>query len=139
MIFAFVGTLNVVLQFLTRNLIFAYLGLICLAIYTLSLFPKLERFGLILGCISLLGVIAYSLYSHSLYGAFMTDYAIIAVEALLCLILSIIYLLPSKEPPSIEGGSVSFKGQVEFAIHPKSFPYVPQIELLHTLINLFCL
>lgn len=98
MIFAFVGTLNVVLQFLTRNLIFAYLGLVCLAIYTLSLFPKLERFGLILGCISLLGVIAYSLYSHSLYGAFMTDYAIISVEAVLCLILSIIYLLSIKQP-----------------------------------------
>ena len=96
MIFAFVGTLNVVLQFLTRNLIFAYLGLVCLAIYTLSLFPKLERFGLILGCISLLGVIAYSLYSHSIYGAFMADYAIIAVEALLCLILSIIYLRQAK-------------------------------------------
>ena len=113
MIFAFVGTLNVVLQFLTRNLIFAYLGLICLAIYTLSLFPKLERFGLILGCISLLGVIAYSLYSHSLYGEFMTDYAIIAVESVLCLILSIIYLLPCKEPPSMmEGGSVNLKGKL---------------------------
>ena len=138
MIFAFLGTLNVVLQFLTRNLIFAYLGLVCLAIYTLSLFPKLERFGLILGCISLLGVIAYSLYSHSLYGALMTDYAIIAVEALLCLILSIIYLLPSKEPPSIEGGS-AFRGQVGYEVHPKLFPSVRQIELLHTLINLFCL
>ena len=113
MIFAFVGTLNVVLQFLTRNTLFAYLGLVCLAIYTLSLFPKLERFGLILGCISLLGVIAHSLYSHSLYGEFMTDYAIIAVEAVLCLILSIIYLLPCKEPPSMmEGGSVNLKGKL---------------------------
>ena len=98
MIFAFVGTLNVVLQFLTRNLIFAYLGLVSLAIYTLSLFTKLEKFGLVLGCISLVGVIAYSLYSHSLYREFMTDYAVIAVESVLCLILSIIYLLPIKQP-----------------------------------------
>lgn len=98
MIFAFVGALNVVLQFLTRNTLFAYFGFVCLAIYILSLFPKLERFGLMLGCISLLGVITYSLYSHSLYGALMIDYAIIAVESVLCLILSIIYLFPIKQP-----------------------------------------
>ena len=136
MIIYVIGIANVILQFLTRNTMFAYFGFICLFIYALSLFVKQKKIILICGIVSLLCVTAYALFNHYLFGYLIGDYIAVAVESVLTLTVFIVYMLQSKEPPSIEGGSVSFKGQVEFAIHPKSFPYAPQIELLHTLINL---
>ena len=136
MIIYVIGIANVILQFLTRNTMFAYFGFICLFIYALSLFVKQKKIILICGIVSLLCVTACALYNHYLFGYLIGDYIAVAVESVLTLTVFIVYMLQSKEPPSIEGGSVSFKGQVEFAIHPKSFPYAPQIELLHTLINL---
>ena len=139
MIIYVIGIANVILQFLTRNTLFAYFGFVCLFIYALSLFVKQKKITLICGVVSLLCVNVYALYNHIIFGNLINDYLAVAVESVLTIAVFIVYMLQSKEPPSIEGGSVSFKGQVEFAIHPKSFPYVPQIELLHTLINLFCL
>lgn len=128
MILYVVGFANVALQPLTRNLAFAVFGIICMSISAFSLVPKFKKIALMIRLILLSSVTLYCLYCHSLYGNYITDYIVIIIEAILCIGLSIAYSRPKKEPPSIEGGSVSFKGQVECAIHPKSFPCVPQIE-----------
>ena len=131
MIIYVIGIANVILQFLTRNTMFAYFGFICLFIYTLSLFVKQKKITLICGVVSLLCVNVYALYNHIIFGNLINDYLAVAVESVLTIAVFIVYMLQSKEPPSIEGGSVSFKGQVGFVVHPKSFPYARQRELLH--------
>ena len=137
MIIYVIGIANVILQFLTRNTMFAYFGFICLFIYALSLFVKQKKITLICGVVSLLCVTAYALYNHYLFGYLIGDYIAVAVESVLTLTVFIVYMLQSKEPPSIEGGS-AFRGQVGYEVHPIFFPYVPQIEWLHTLKGLIC-
>ena len=137
MIIYVIGIANVILQFLTRNTMFAYFGFICLFIYALSLFVKQKKITLICGVVSLLCVTACALYNHYLFGYLIGDYIAVAVESVLTLTVSIVYMLQSKEPPSIEGGS-AFRGQVGYEVHPIFFPYVPQIEWLHTLKGLIC-
>ena len=137
MIIYVIGIANVILQFLTRNTMFAYFGFICLFIYALSLFVKQKKITLICGVVSLLCVTACALYNHYLFGYLIGDYIAVAVESVLTLTVFIVYMLQSKEPPSIEGGS-AFRGQVGYEVHPISFPYAPQIELLHTLKGLIC-
>lgn len=137
MIIYVIGIANVILQFLTRNTLFAYFGFVCLFIYALSLFVKQKKITLICGGVSLLCVTAYALYSHYLFGYLIGDYIAVAVESVLALAVFIVYMVQSKEPPSIEGGS-AFRGQVGYEVHPISFPYAPQIELLHTLKGLIC-
>ena len=138
MIIYVIGIANVILQFLTRNTLFAYFGFVCLFIYALSLFVKQKKITLIVGIISFLCITAYALNSHSVFGNLINDYIAVAVESVLALAVFIVYMVQSKEPPSIEGGS-AFRGQVGYEVHPKLFPSVRQIEWLHTLINLFCL
>ena len=137
MIIYVIGIANVILQFLTRNTLFAYFGFVCLFIYALSLFVKQKKITLICGVVSLLCVTAYALFNHYLFGYLIGDYIAVAVESVLALAVFIVYMLQSKEPPSIEGGS-AFRGQVEYEVHPIFFPYVPQIEWLHTLKGLIC-
>ena len=137
MIIYVIGIANVILQFLTRNTLFAYFGFVCLFIYALSLFVKQKKITLICGVVSLLCVTAYALYNHYLFGYLIGDYIAVAVESVLTLTVFIVYMLQSKEPPSIEGGS-AFRGQVGYEVHPIFFPYVPQIEWLHTLKGLIC-
>ena len=137
MIIYVIGIANVILQFLTRNTLFAYFGFVCLFIYALSLFVEQKKFTLIAGIISLLCITAYASYNHYLFGYLIGDYIAVAVESVLALAVFIVYMVQSKEPPSIEGGS-AFRGQVGYEVHPISFPYVPQIELLHTLKGLIC-
>ena len=138
MLFYLVGAANIALQPLTKNISFAIFGIVCMFISALSLVPKFKRIALMTRFVLLFSVISYCLYYHHLYGCYIADYIVITIEAVFCIALSIIYAIPKKEPPSIEGGSVSFKGQVGFEVHPKSFPYAPQIELLHTLKGLIC-
>ena len=137
MIIYVIGIANVILQFLTRNTLFAYFGFVCLFIYALSLFVKQKKITLICGVVSLLCITAYALYNHYLFGYLIGDYIAVAVESVLTLTVFIVYMLQSKEPPSIEGGS-AFRGQVGYEVHPIFFPYVPQIEWLHTLKGLIC-
>ena len=137
MIIYVIGIANVILQFLTRNTLFAYFGFVCLFIYALSLFVKQKKITLICGVVSLLCVTACALYNHYLFGYLIGDYIAVAVESVLTLTVFIVYMLQSKEPPSIEGGS-AFRGQVGYEVHPIFFPYVPQIEWLHTLKGLIC-
>ena len=137
MIIYVIGIANVILQFLTRNTLFAYFGFVCLFIYALSLFVKQKKITLICGVVSLLCVTAYALYSHYLFGYLIGDYIAVAVESVLALAVFIVYMVQSKEPPSIEGGS-AFRGQVGYEVHPIFFPYVPQIEWLQTLKGLIC-
>ncbi len=127
MIIYVIGIANVILQFLTRNTIFAYFGFVCLFIYALSLFLKQKKFTLIVGIISFLCITAYALYSHSIFGDLINDYLAVAVESVLALAVFIVYMVQSKEPPSIEGGS-AFRGQVGFVVHPIPFPSVQGIE-----------
>ena len=138
MLFYLVGAANIALQPLTKNISFAIFGIVCMFISALSLVSNFKRIALTTRLVLLFSVISYCLYCHTIYGDYVTDYIVIIIEAVLCVTLSIIYSIPKKEPPSIEGGS-AFRGQVGYEVHPISFPYVPQIELLHTLINLFCL
>ena len=128
MLFYLVGAANIALQPLTKNISFAIFGIVCMFISALSLVSKFKRIALTTRLVLLFSVISYCLYCHTIYGDYVTDYIVIIIEAVLCVTLSIIYSIPKKEPPSIEGGSFSFQGQVECAIHPKSFPCVPQIE-----------
>ena len=128
MLFYLVGAANIALQPLTKNISFAIFGIVCMFISALSLVSNFKRIALTTRLVLLFSVISYCLYCHTIYGDYVTDYIVIIIEAVLCVTLSIIYSIPKKEPPSIEGGSFSFKGQVECAIHPKSFPCVPQIE-----------
>ena len=137
MIIYVIGIANVILQFLTRNTLFAYFGFVCLFIYALSLFVKQKKITLICGVVSLLCITAYALYNHYLFGYLIGDYMAVAVESVLVLAVFIVYMAQSKEPPSIEGGS-AFRGQVGYEVHPIFFPYVPQIEWLHTLKGLIC-
>ena len=137
MIIYVIGIANVILQFLTRNTLFAYFGFVCLFVYALSLFVKQKKITLICGVVSLLCVTAYALYNHYLFGYLIGDYIAVAVESVLSLAVFIVYMVQSKEPPSIEGGS-AFRGQVGYEVHPIFFPYVPQIEWLHTLKGLIC-
>ena len=137
MIIYVIGIANVILQFLTRNTLFAYFGFVCLFVYALSLFVKQNKITLICGVVSLLCVTAYALYNHYLFGYLIGDYIAVAVESVLSLAVFIVYMVQSKEPPSIEGGS-AFRGQVGYEVHPIFFPYVPQIEWLHTLKGLIC-
>ncbi len=137
MIIYVIGIANVILQFLTRNTMFAYFGFVCLFIYALSLFVKQKKITLICGVVSLLCITVYALYNHYLFGYLIGDYMAVAVESVLTLTVFIVYMVQSKEPPSIEGGS-AFRGQVGYEVHPIFFPYVPQIEWLHTLKGLIC-
>lgn len=137
MIIYVIGIANVILQFLTRNTLFAYFGFVCLFVYALSLFVKQKKITLICGVVSLLCVTAYALYNHYLFGYLIGDYMAVAVESVLVLAVFIVYMAQSKEPPSNEGGS-AFRGQVGYEVHPIFFPYVPQIEWLHTLKGLIC-
>ena len=103
--FYLVGFANVALQLLTKNLAFACFGFLCLAISALSLFPKIRKITLVVRLMLLSCAMFYCLYLHNLYGSYLTDYKIIAIEVVLCIALSIVYAIPKKEPPSIEGGS----------------------------------
>ena len=98
MIIYVIGISNVILQFLTRNTMFAYFGFICLFIYALSLFVKQKKIILICGVVSLLSVTAYALYNHYLFGYLIGDYIAVAVESVLVLAVFIVYMVQSKEP-----------------------------------------
>ena len=113
MIIYVIGIANVILQFLTRNTIFAYFGFVCLLIYVLSLFVKQKKITLICGVVSLSCVTAYALYNHYLFGCLIGDYIAVAVESVLTLTVFIVYMLQSKEPPSIEGGSAVLEGKLD--------------------------
>lgn len=113
MIIYVIGIANVILQFLTRNTLFAYFGFVCLFIYALSLFVKQKKIILICGIVSLLCVTAYALYSHYLFGYLIGDYIAVAVESVLVLAVFIVYMVQSKEPPSIEGGSAVLEGKLD--------------------------
>ena len=105
MILYIVGFANVALQPLTRNLAFAVFGMVCIVMSAFSLVTKFKRVALMTRLALLLSVISYCLYCHCIYGSYVTDYIVIIIEAALCIALSIIYAIPKKEPPSIEGGS----------------------------------
>lgn len=113
MILYIVGFANVALQPLTRNLAFAVFGIICMSISAFSLVPKFKRIALMTRLVLLFSVISYCLYYHHLYGCYIADYVVIAIEAILCIALSIIYAIPKKEPPSIEGGSACLEGKLD--------------------------
>ena len=113
MIIYVIGIANVILQFLTRNTMFAYFGFICLFIYALSLFVKQKKITLICGVVSLLCVTACALYNHYLFGYLIGDYIAVAVESVLTLTVFIVYMVQSKEPPSIEGGSAVLEGKLD--------------------------
>ena len=91
MIIYVIGIANVILQFLTRNTIFAYFGFVCLFVYALSLFVKQKKFTLVFGVVSLLCVTAYALYNHFIFGNLINDYLSVAVESVLALAVFIIY------------------------------------------------
>lgn len=93
-----IGIANVILQFLTRNTMFAYFGFVCLFIYALSLFVKQKKITLAFGVIPLLCVTAYALYNHYLFGYLIGDYMAVAVESVLTLAVFIVYMVQSKEP-----------------------------------------
>ena len=138
MIIYVIGIANVILQFLTRNTLFAYFGFVCLFIYALSLFVEQNKFTLIAGIISLLCITAYASYNHYIFGYLIGDYMAVAVESILTLAVFIVYMAQSKEPPSIEGGS-AFRGQVGYEVHQKSFPFAHPKVLSHSPKVLFCL
>ena len=107
MILLVVGSINITMQCLTRNILFAYFGFACMVIYLLSLIPKFTKFINIIGITALSCMAIFSLYCHSLYGNMMMDYILIAVQSILCVTFLVVTLtMKSKEAPSIEGASV---------------------------------
>ncbi len=95
-----VGLANMVLQSLSRNLLFfyAFLFMVCAAI-ALSLETrdtlrgKLYTVAVLIGGCVLLGM---AIYRHIQFGGYVWDYLLIAIETAAALILTLLSLLPDK-------------------------------------------
>lgn len=109
MILFFVGILNMVLQTLSRNLLFffAFVFMICAAIVltfkeSRSLFAKLFAAATLLGGLCLLTA---AICRHILVGVYVWDYLLIAIETAAALLLMLLSLLPEKNNGSPDGES----------------------------------